>query len=195
MHCPSQQTLQRLFLWCVSTCVIVQFLLAWTTPTYAEREQQDIFFEQQVAPLLSGHCLTCHGSDKKGELDLRSRETAHAGGESGSILTPGNPEESLLYEHVASGAMPPEKPLEADEIELLRRWIEAGAYYPDQPIDPLAYSSSKRAGYDWWSLQPLHPVQPSKESAASDTKIPSAAGRPFTLIAGAPDHTAAKSDV
>ena len=174
MHCASQQTLQRLVLWCVSTCVVVPFLLAWTTPTYAEREEQHIFFEQQVAPLLSGHCLTCHGSDKKGELDLRSRETAHAGGESGSILTPGNPEESLLYEHVASGAMPPEKPLEADEIELLRRWIEAGAYYPDQPIDPLAYSSSKRAGYDWWSLQPLHPVQPRKESATSDTKIPTA---------------------
>ena len=172
MHCPSQQTIQRLFLWCVSTCVVVQFPLTWTTPTYAEREQRDVFFEQQVAPLLSGHCLTCHGGDKKGGLDLRSRATAYAGGESGSVLTPGKPEESLLYEHIASGEMPPEKPLEANEIELLRRWIEAGAYYPDQPIDPLAYSSSKRAGYDWWSLQPLRPVQRRKESAASNTKIP-----------------------
>ena len=151
MNCSIPQIEQRL----VSFSVVAFCIIAPWVPVHGELDQREIYFEQHVAPLLSGHCLTCHGSEKKGELDLRSRATAHAGGESGSVLTPGNPEDSLLYEHVVSGEMPPEKPLRAEEIEILQRWIEGGAYYPAQPIDPLAYSSTKRAGYDWWSLQPL----------------------------------------
>ena len=130
----------------------------------AEVDEQAVYFEKHVAPLLSGHCLTCHGSEKKGELDLRSRETSQAGGESGSVLAPGKPEESLLYEHVVSGEMPPEEPLAVEEIEVLHRWIESGAYFPEQPIDPLAYSSAKRAGYDWWSLQPLQTLKENKDT-------------------------------
>ncbi len=63
-------------------------------------------------------------------LDLRSRESALAGGERGTALVPGSPEKSRLY-RLASGvdnpSMPPGKPLPADQLAKLRLWIEAGA--------------------------------------------------------------------
>jgi len=125
-------------------------------PSNAMAEEDTVqFFDQHVAPILITRCLSCHGSDRKGELDLRSGDTAIAGGESGPALAPGNPAESLLYQHVTTEEMPPEEPLSSEEIAVLRRWIEKGAYYPDQPLDPLALSTDLRAGYDWWSLQPL----------------------------------------
>ena len=120
----------------------------------AQAEVAD-FFQQQVAPILTSKCLSCHGTEAKGELDLRSRDTAMAGGQSGPVILPGKPAESLLYEHVAAEEMPPEEPLSSEEIAVLRRWIAQGAYYPDQSLDPLALSTAERAGYDWWSLQPL----------------------------------------
>jgi mono/diheme cytochrome c family protein len=136
--------------WASGTLLFVAATAAADTKTAAAD-----FFQQQVAPLLTSKCLSCHGSDAKGELDLRSGETAMAGGESGPVILPGKPQESLLYEHVAAAEMPPEEPLSSEEIAVLRRWIEKGAYYPDQPLDPLALSTDLRAGYDWWSLQPL----------------------------------------
>ena len=113
------------------------------------------FFDQHVAPILITKCLSCHGSDRKGELDLRSGDTAIAGGESGPALAPGNPAESLLYQHVTTEEMPPDDPLSKEQTAVLKKWITTGAYYPEQPLDALAISTDLRAGYDWWSLQPL----------------------------------------
>ena len=65
-------------------------------------------FEAGVAPLLAQHCLECHGpASKKGGLDLSRKKDALAGGKSGKVIVAGKPGESLLWEHVESGAMPP----------------------------------------------------------------------------------------
>ncbi|MEE2781619.1 MAG: DUF1553 domain-containing protein [Planctomycetota bacterium] len=136
-------------------CLLLWLAVFSATPATADEAHDLAFFSQHVAPLLSAECLSCHGSEKKGELDLRSGSAARAGGASGQVIAPGVPEESLLFEYVASGEMPPEGKLSDEQIAIFRRWIEQGAAYPREPVDPLAYSSEKRAGYDWWSLQPL----------------------------------------
>ncbi|MEZ6065607.1 MAG: DUF1549 domain-containing protein [Planctomycetaceae bacterium] len=52
--------------------------------------------------------------------------------------------------------MPPDRPpLSVDEKAVLRRWIAAGAPWAEQTIDPYLASTDRRAGYDWWSLQPI----------------------------------------
>jgi hypothetical protein len=113
-------------------------------------------FDRTIAPLLSEHCLDCHsGAKPKSGLDLSQRRTAMAGGSKGAVLVPGNPTESRLWELVARDKMPPKKPLSAAEKELLRDWIAAGAPWGADPIDPLRITTSRRAGYDWWALQPL----------------------------------------
>jgi hypothetical protein len=51
------------------------------------------------------------------------------GGESGAVVVPGQPGESLLLQLVTSGAMPPEgEPrLSSEQTDVLRRWIAGGA--------------------------------------------------------------------
>ena len=77
------------------------------------------------------------------------------GGDSGEVIVPSNPDESLLWEHVADGSMPPKTRLPEDEKSVLRGWIAAGARWGADPIDPYRTTTEKRAGRDWWSLQPV----------------------------------------
>lgn len=123
----------------------------------ADREQM---FDRTVAPILSAHCLSCHSGIKpKGELDLSRRASVIRGGENGLVIVPGKPDESYLWELVNVGDMPPKRPLAAEEKNIIRDWIASGAKWGSDPIDPFRYSSSRRAGYDWWSLQPLKRIQ------------------------------------
>lgn len=108
-----------------------------------------------AARVLIVRCLECHGEARKAALDLRTRRAALAGGESGAAVHPGRPDRSLLLQRVDAGEMPPNEPLDADERAVLRRWIAAGAPYPAEPLDPYAFTSEQRAGYDWWALQPI----------------------------------------
>ncbi len=118
--------------------------------------QESHRFDQVVAPILANHCLECHrGADAKGGLDLSQRDEALRGGESGPAWRPGKPLESLLWERVASGEMPPRKPLPEKTKEVLRKWIQDGAPWGTNPIDPFRFTNESRAGLDWWSLQPL----------------------------------------
>jgi hypothetical protein len=90
-------------------------------------------FKDDIRPLLQAKCYRCHkGRDAKGELDLSTASGLLKGGESGAVIVPGKPDESLLYERVHKGTMPPpgkkERPSEG-EVEAIRRWIAAGAKF------------------------------------------------------------------
>ncbi|WP_223123518.1 DUF1553 domain-containing protein [Gimesia maris] len=119
-------------------------------------------FDRVMAPLIAGHCLDCHaGLDPKAGFDFSNRAAAIRGGETGSALQAGNPEESLLWQYIESDAMPPEHPLTAEQKLLFKQWISAGAPWGTDPIDAFSKTTEKRGGYDWWSLQPLrNPVVP-----------------------------------
>jgi hypothetical protein len=113
-------------------------------------------FDKTVAPLLAGRCLDCHsGSEPKGGLDLSHYKSAQAGGDNGEVIVPGKPDESRLWELVEKGRMPPKKPLPVAEKEVVKAWIATGAKWGTDPIDPLRVTTDKRAGYDWWALQPI----------------------------------------
>ncbi len=94
-------------------------------------------FSRQVKPILESACLSCHGSEKpKGGLDITTRAAAISGGDSGTSIVPGKPDESLLYTLTIlppddDDIMPPKgDPLTKDQTEILRLWIEAGAEWP-----------------------------------------------------------------
>lgn len=113
-------------------------------------------FDRTVAPLLASRCLECHGGpEPEGGLDLSRRGSTLKGGESGPALVPGDAAGSLLLERVVANEMPPKHPLSEKEKSILRKWIEAGAAWGSDPIDPFRYTSEHRAGYDWWALQPV----------------------------------------
>jgi hypothetical protein len=98
-------------------------------------------FERKVAPILSEHCLECHdASTRKGKLDLSRKEWAFAGGAEGPAIIPGKAKESLLWEVVESDEMPAKRaPLSAEEKRILKYWIDSGAEWSLEVIDPADY--------------------------------------------------------
>lgn len=123
-------------------------------------DSPETFFETRVAPILVGQCLECHGEARKGGLDLRTSAALLEGGESGAVVQPGSPEESLLFQHVAAHEMPPKNPLNDAQVETLRAWIAEGPVFSDQPLSLFSATTERRGGFDWWSLQALKDATP-----------------------------------
>ncbi|MBE7539671.1 MAG: DUF1549 domain-containing protein [Opitutaceae bacterium] len=92
---------------------------------------------RDVKPILTRHCVRCHGEGKE-EAGLRidTAEAMKLGGESGSISKLRHGRESLLIEvitgtHTDIPRMPYKKPpLGADQIATLRAWVNQGAIAP-----------------------------------------------------------------
>jgi hypothetical protein len=118
--------------------------------------QEAVDFDRSIAPLLVDRCLDCHsGTRPKGKLDLSRKASAFQGGRSGNGIVPRNLAKSEVWRRVGADEMPPKKPLPEKEKAILKAWIAAGAGWGSDPIDPYRFTTSRRAGYDWWSLQPV----------------------------------------
>ena len=106
-------------------------------------------FNDKILPLLENNCYECHGhNQRKGDLQLKTREDALLGGASGqAAIVPGDINKSLLIEAVSHSnsdlQMPPERMLEAREIADLKNWIAQGAPWPD-PADLVPIQSGKK---------------------------------------------------
>jgi len=92
-------------------------------------------FNRDIRPILADRCFACHGPDsgtRQASLRLDTQEGAHEW-----AIVPGEPEASEVMARVSSTdpkvRMPPAEakkpPLSPQEIELLRKWIAAGAQY------------------------------------------------------------------
>jgi cytochrome c553 len=96
--------------------------------------------------ILESRCAACHGQAQTSGLDIRQRETILKGGKRGPAVIPGKADESLLYKvvaHVGDLQMPPAKPLTAEEVAVIRAWINEGAVWEGPAI-----------GSTWWAFQP-----------------------------------------
>jgi hypothetical protein len=115
----------------------------------------EVDFERDIAPLFEQRCLRCHNDDvKKGGLSFATRDGAVRGGESGAAIAPSKAGESLILEMVGGKepAMPKQaEPLTGEQVELLTRWIAAGASWPKERT--LHERAPQNA--NWWSLQPV----------------------------------------
>src|SRR5438093_9213979 len=95
-------------------------------------------FVKEVRPILEQHCVKCHGPEKqKGGLRFDSKDGTFKTGESGEkAIVPGHASESRFIKLITSKDsdewMPPKGDrLSATEIELLKRWIDGGAEWPE----------------------------------------------------------------
>jgi hypothetical protein len=139
-------------------CLLIIFSAISAEAVCADKSSPD--FDTQVAKILASRCLACHsGTAPKGKLDLSRAQSAYGGGESGAAIVSGRPDDSYIWQRISADEMPPKHPLPAGEREILRAWIAAGAKWGTDPIERFRFSSAERAGYDWWSLQPLKSVE------------------------------------
>ncbi len=94
-------------------------------------------FLREVAPIFDAYCVGCHAADgPEGELTLETFAGLAAGGANGAAIVPGRADASRLIRMVTGEiepVMPPEdneRPTD-EEIDVLRRWIDAGAPGPE----------------------------------------------------------------
>jgi cytochrome c553 len=88
------------------------------------------FYTQRVQQILDDNCYSCHEDDQSGGLRLDTYEAILKGGNHGSPIVPGDPDNSLLIKMIRRGGklkMPPKRALDASEVEDLVAWVKAGA--------------------------------------------------------------------
>jgi hypothetical protein len=98
----------------------------------ASAQDAKFTFTDNAAKIFQARCNTCHNADKaSGGLNLTTYANMMEGGGSGSVIEPGSPDDSwlfLLVNHDETPTMPPNAPkIPEEEIDILRKWIEAGA--------------------------------------------------------------------
>ena len=97
----------------------------------------EVDFEKHIRPIFESKCIKCHGKEKdKGGLALHTKHHAFKETDSGdSVIISGKPEDSLLYKKLIETDedewMPPKKPLEKEQIDIIKKWIAEGAQWPD----------------------------------------------------------------
>ena len=149
------------------------------------RAQRQIPGEEPLAVM--ERCFQCHGPAlQMSKLNLSTREGMLKGGENGPAVIPGHAEESPLYRRVAglqAPAMPmkPVPPLNAQEIALLKDWIDQGAKWPSSTgIAPTAAPAALANAYpgnyvprqiteqdrQWWAFRkPVRRAPPAVSDA------------------------------
>lgn len=81
---------------------------------------------KQAQGILKNRCYACHGEGGSNEggfnYVLNRKRLAR------ELVVPGSPDESKLFERVSKGEMPPDGDrVPKDEVETLKKWIDAGA--------------------------------------------------------------------
>jgi hypothetical protein len=116
-------------------------------------------FAKDVRPILA-RCTNCHGREnQESGLNLQARQSALAGGDNGKVIVPGKSGESKLVVAVSrldpDLVMPPDgegPPLNAEQVGLLRAWIDQGANWPD---------TAGGSGSEHWAYKrPIRPTVP-----------------------------------
>jgi hypothetical protein len=94
------------------------------------------FFEEHVAPILCGHCTSCHNEQlQASDLSFLTRKEVLEGGERGPAIVPFKPEQSILIHAVTRDGglmqfpvmMPPGPKLPDKDIDTLTQWVKLGA--------------------------------------------------------------------
>ncbi|HLN28746.1 MAG TPA: PSD1 and planctomycete cytochrome C domain-containing protein [Gemmataceae bacterium] len=119
-------------------------------PQVQAARANDVNFSRDIRPILADTCFACHGPDaatRKAKLRLDQRDIAVKLG----AIVPGKADESELVKRIFSEdpdeRMPPaksKKKLTAQQRELLKRWVNAGAEYTGH----------------WAFIAPMRPMPP-----------------------------------
>lgn len=103
-----------------------------------------VSFSREIQPFLEDRCIGCHSSAlAEHRLNMETVAGMKKGGKRGSAIRPGKGDDSLILKMAArrmTPAMPPvdkpaNRPLEPDQLGLLKLWIDQGAH-DDSPETP-----------------------------------------------------------
>ncbi|MCS5632428.1 MAG: DUF1553 domain-containing protein [Pirellulaceae bacterium] len=161
--------------------IAVYLFAAYTVSTPLALNAAPVEFNKQIRPILTQHCLACHGPDaasRKADLRLDIESAALASG----FIVAGDAKQSELINRINSSdnelIMPPaehNKPLSAESKKLLTQWINEGARWekhwafikPSRPTVPQIKNSTwAKNQIDHFILQKLSELSLTPNPAA-----------------------------
>lgn len=154
---PASFVFARLVLMRLASVLVALTIVAgWVSNANAEAVASTSFYIEHIKPLLAEKCVSCHGPlEQHSGLRLDAGKLIHEFAEETDLILPDRVEASELLLRVTHPEedvrMPPSgegTALDEHEIDLLRRWIETGADFPE---DETYLVSPKQH----WAFQPL----------------------------------------
>jgi hypothetical protein len=142
-------------LWCANA--------RWQVPVGA---QAKIDFVRDIQPIFQNACAPCHFGEKpKAEPRLDNRTTAL------KVITPGNSRASRLMHRVlglnGEDRMPlGREALSSTQIDLLKRWIDEGANWPDSTTNIASGTQHSPRSTHWAYVAPVRPPVPEVKNRA-----------------------------
>jgi WD40 repeat protein len=141
----------------------------------ASATQQEISYKQ-VDAILQDKCVVCHGhTTRQSGLNLESFDSLMAGGKRGAPVIANKSGESLLVKYI-DGTLKPRMPLgdelSAEEIGVIKAWIDAGAKGPGgasvtEASKPVVGPPAEPAKSDKTGLPDIKPTAPVKAAISS----------------------------
>jgi Protein of unknown function (DUF1549)/Protein of unknown function (DUF1553)/Planctomycete cytochrome C len=132
-------------------------------------QQRTVDFRRDIEPIFRANCYSCHGADMaSGQLRLDQKATAMKGGISGAVIIPGKSSESRLLRRIlgedGETRMPMGgDPLQPGQIELIRKWIDEGADWPDEEGGG---AEEKALPKHWAFVKPVRSALPAVKNKA-----------------------------
>jgi len=166
---------------------MIRWVTGWMVVGIASAGAAAPDFAKEVAPILEANCLSCHDAvHHKGDFILETRATALS---HESAIVPGDPAASEVLASISGPEpeMPKKaKPLSSGQVDVLRRWIAAGAPWPEGRV----LVENRPRDLNWWSLRPIpkidgapRPVDAFIEAKLAEAKLtPAPEADPATLI-------------
>jgi mono/diheme cytochrome c family protein len=145
---------------CFAVFTVTSRLRGQNAPSPSTPAPAAVDFVKDIQPIFAKSCSNCHGAKTQmAGLRLDSRKIVLA-----KAIVPGNSAGSELYQRVAGlgerARMPMGGKLDPAQIDLIKRWIDAGAVWPDSA--DLASAEVKK---HWAFVPPVRPVVPEVKNA------------------------------
>jgi mono/diheme cytochrome c family protein len=161
---------------CALMCALFLVALAGATPrSSAARVQtaasQKVDYARDIAPLFEQACNSCHGAKKAAaQLRLDVKALALKGGMSGAVIVPGSSKDSRLLHRLLGLGGEKQMPLggealKPEQIELVRRWIDEGAAWPEDNQSQISNLKSQIPQH-WAYVKPTPPTPPDVKDRA-----------------------------
>src|SRR5258708_6114725 len=141
-----------------TSCLAAALVVLFTSASRAQSPD----FAKEVLSILQAHCFKCHGdAGVKGKLSLFTRAGMLKGGVSGPAVSLEKPDDSQVLKainHRDDLEMPPSGKLPQTEIDILTRWVKAGAAWPDSVVATMPASTGMKVtaqDRDYWAYRPV----------------------------------------
>ena len=156
----------KTFVILLSIAAACQFVITSGAASEQSASRLTVDFARDVRPLFERNCSGCHGAERAmSQLRLDVKRLAMKGGQSGAVVIPGDSKASLLMRRVlglgGEQRMPLGKePLKPEQIEILRRWIDEGAVWPEGESGEAEVREIELPKH-WAYVKPVRPQLPS----------------------------------